>query len=394
MNIAYLLFYLFIFFKQFYFFESGSFQPGDLFLMLSSLSLLIWYAAYGRKQFSLREAFDKSDLLLLLFTLCTMAVNGFYYIQYHDTRLILSSIYFIYICITVIVFRFLAGNRSFVMNCSRIFRINIYTQLFLYISSMGTYRFEHRWCGSFNDPNQFAFFIMMCLFLSFLINELYAHHSISELTDWIAGIFLIVLSNSSGIAVGITVFLSLYFICISCFAVKNITSKAKSDRYSKRTILFIISALLILMILLAAVLHTDNVTTFFMRIYNKVASIRNGGIRFLLADRGLDKIFITPWGFLYGAGDGAFIRYAATYYPTSEVHCTPIGLWFNYGIIPFIMLCTWIWKNIRKLPPCAYIVYFSLFCECMFLANHRQPFFWMIIVLGTVWRESPDYKFL
>ena len=130
----------------------------------------------------------------------------------------------------------------------------------------------------------------------------------------------------------------------------------------------------------------------FVRMKLKLELLLAGGLEEILADRGIDKLWMNPFSLLYGAGDGAFNRYAGNDYMQAEMHCILLGLWYCYGIIPFVVLCIWIYKNIKQLPLEAYVVYLALLAESMFLVNYRQPFFWMLLELGWIWREGKALK--
>lgn len=395
MMLSFVMFCLFLVTKQFYLFESGTFQLGDAFLALAVVSFGVWYLIKGRKEKQFWDVFWKWDLLLAAFVVCTIIINGIWFMKYRDMALIRSSMFLVYNLAAVIVCRYYLRDGSMRGIIRLVLRANIYIQLLMLVTGIGEYRFEHRWCGTFNDPNQMAFFLLMCLFISFCIKEMEGKHDWKELPDWIVVLVLVVLSKSVGITAGLMVFGVCYVVYIIRRRLAAMKGNAELERKRKRLIMGIWGGCILAVVLLAGVVvlqyRSGDDYNLLVRIGEKLEVIFTGDLKSILAERGLDKLLANPAALLYGAGDGAFDRYGAGY-TQLELHCTPAALWFCYGIIPFGMLCVWVWKNIRGLPASAYIVYVAVFTESLFLVNHRQPYFWMLLVLGMAWREVREQK--
>lgn len=390
MNVSFIMFCLFLVTKQFYILESGSFQLGDAFLALAVLCFGIWYLIKGRKERGFWEVCWKGDILLAVFVVCAAFINGLWYLKYRDSALLRSSLFLIYNFAAVIVSRYYFREDKMRGIIRLILRANIYIQLLMLLTGIGQYRFEHRWCGTFNDPNQMAFFLLMCLFISFCIKEMEGGHNRNEILDWIVVLVLVVLSKSVGIMAGFGVFGIGYAVYIIRQKLARMKENKEQQKQRKYLLIGIWGGCLLAVALLAGVVvvqyRSGDDYNLLVRIWEKVEILFTGDLKSILADRGLDKILAKPAALLYGAGDGAFDRYGAGY-TLLELHCTPAALWFCYGIVPFAIFCMWIWKNIRHLPAVAYIVYAAVFVESLFLVNHRQPYFWMLLVAGMVWRE-------
>ena len=118
-----------------------------------------------------------------------------------------------------------------------------------------------------------------------------------------------------------------------------------------------------------------------MRVYDKINLLNTGGWEAMLADRIITRIFKYPYYLFFGAGEGAYNRFIET--RGFEIHSTLISITFSYGLLPLSMLLVWIRSKLRNLPKTLLPVYIGLFIESFFLANHRQPIVWMIIVLGS-----------
>lgn len=395
MSVSFIMFCLFLVTKQFYILESGSFQLGDAFLALAVLCFGIWYLAKGRKERAFWEVCWKGDILLAAFVVCSAVINGLWYLKYRDMELIRSSMFLLYNFAAVIVCRCYLREDKMRQIIGMILRANIYIQLLMLVTGIGQYRFEHRWCGTFNDPNQMAFFLLMSLFISFCIKEMEGGHDWKEIPDWIVVLVLVILSKSVGITAGIGVFGIGYAVYIICRKLARMKENEEQQKQRKHLLIGIWGCCLLALVLLAGVVmvqyRSGDDYNLLVRIGEKFEILFTGDLKSILAERGLDKILANPAALLYGAGDGAFDRYGAGY-TLLELHCTPAALWFCYGIVPFAVLCVWVWKNIRQLPAVAYVVYAAVFVESLFLVNHRQPYFWMFIVTGMVWREVRERK--
>lgn len=391
MGLAKLFLYLFIIIKPFYLLESGSFQLGDLCLVLSAIDVVFYnMKRENRKKFL--SIVHKDDWLFLIFVVMVFLINSCYYVVYRDLHFLLSSFYFVYIAIGIVLFRLFVQDNQFLNKLVVYFRIDIYIQFLMLFAGLGRYRFEHRWCGTFNDPNQMAFFLMMCLFFCFLLQEMRGIHSAWELFDWGIGIFLLILSKSVGIALGFSVF-GMTYIFWRCYSlVRQRKNGFQQSKKSKKYFLLGASIIILLCLVAYRELKTRDEFNIFVRIFLKLKTLLNGGFLNMLEERGINRVWMFPFPLIYGAGDGAFKRYAEFGYMQSEIHSTLLGIWYCYGVLPFGIVCYWIYKNICHLPLVAYIVYFALICESMFLVNYRQPFFWMIFVLGWSWKEKTRHQ--
>lgn len=101
-------------------------------------------------------------------------------------------------------------------------RINLIFQVLLLVSGRGRYFYEtwggSRFRGTFNDPNQFAFFIfimMLVLFMEYRRKAVYtAKARIGFWGMFLVGVFLIVKAKSTGMSVGFN-----GIFCCACMAV-------------------------------------------------------------------------------------------------------------------------------------------------------------------------------
>ncbi len=64
------------------------------------------------------------------------------------------------------------------------------------------------------------------------------------------------------------------------------------------------------------------------------------------------------------------------------MHSTMIALCYYYGIMPYALFLKWLSDNLRDIPRRSVGVFIALILEAFTLANHRQPLFWTMFVMG------------
>ena len=117
----------------------------------------------------------------------------------------------------------------------------------------------------------------------------------------------------------------------------------------------------------------------YVRVMEKIHMITGEADRsHFLRDRGWTRIVNNAQYFIYGAGEGACDRFGTQL----EIHSSIIGPLFYYGLVPFCLFVTWTYSKIKGVK--YYYVYLAFFTEALFLANTRQPMYWMIISLAGI----------
>ena len=97
-------------------------------------------------------------------------------------------------------------------------------------------------------------------------------------------------------------------------------------------------------------------------------------------DRCLFPLIYYPERILYGAGEGLGERYVGL--SRNEMHSTPLAILFYYGIIPWSLWVLWIVRKLKHVPRPLLCVYAALVIETFTLVNHRQPLFWVMLLLA------------
>lgn len=193
-----LLFLVGFYAKQFYILPSGSLQIGDM-LILAGVILSL-YPGFE---------FEKSDRWLILFVACVFAINMFYGIARHNSTYTNHSIFYLFNLLFVIGIRGHLDSKNFLRNITIVLKAGILTQFMVYILHLGRKYDALRYMGTFNDPNQLAFFCFISFLLIAAISEILGNKK----RLWLWGLMafvMVVLSSSTGMLLG-------YMVCVFCW---------------------------------------------------------------------------------------------------------------------------------------------------------------------------------
>lgn len=361
LTISSIFFIIFFLFKPFYIFQSGSIQPGDLFLFLSFIAYLV----------EGKPVLPKKDNLFICFLVFVVIINGIYFVVYGHFQFIMSCLYYIFNYFVVIVFRDSMINNTFQKLLSAACKINLAVQLLLFITHTGSYwEGTYRYMGSYNDPNQLGFAIISTLCILRILNSKhwYFYAFIS--------LYLIMQTYSGGM-------LATFALLIIFDIIFNFDS-VRNQRYRGSQIIMFLFVIGVIGIYL--IMKSQNSPLDFrgFRIEEKLSS-SSSIVASFISDRNLKIAVEHPEFFLFGYGEAVnFTRYGHG----SEMHSTWLSLWFCYGILPFLILIRWIYNNIKNIDIKYAAVFIAIFLEAFTLVNHRQPSFWMIILLGNLCKRE------
>lgn len=366
-----LFFFGAVIFKQFYFFPSGGMQIGDVLFVLSFCLLFI-----SRKKE--KKNFVGKNLRYVVFLLCVVIINLFYSVAYESMSFLVSTMYYIYNALVMYTFWQYMEDSSFLNKFATTLKIAMSIQLIVYICNMGRWYLGLRYMGTFNDPNQFAFFVFSIAILLVII-DLRSKQKINYL--WIIIAFFLVSRSSS-----VGVFLGLCILCLGSILFSRNNKKAM--------VLNIVSIIFALMLMLVLVEHmptfitSSDVYLRFMQKINKFGLNDSvdyySGFGVLLEERGWHRIVEYPGKIIYGAGEGLLNRFGGNL----EVHSSFLGLLFYYGIVPTVCLFSWILNKAKKIEKKYWFIYLAFFVEALFLNNTRQPFFWIILIIIELGKQE------
>ena len=366
------LFLLFLLMKPFYWFSSGGLQIADVFFILS-FGLYVFFVKKGEK-----ISIEKNDKWLFYFVVCIVAINLFYGVLHGESNFIQASMYYVYNLLVVLTFRAYAEEQdTFLVNVARICKVNLVLQLVFYITGIGRYFAASRYMGTFNDPNQMAFFVYISLMMAFLISRIRG-----EKLSWVYHVIamaLIFFTASAGMLMGLVLFYGFE-------ALPKVRMLAQRQ-HSVRAILIgtaFLAALVLFSPEIGDYIADLSESSIVERAEEKLSRIGESAAGPTnIEERGIDRLYLYPEKLLYGAGESYQERFDQSYL-SGEVHSTLLSMLFYYGILPTAALLYWIWKNIGRLSVSNMAVVLSLFLESLTLLNQRQSLFWMIFVLLSV----------
>lgn len=384
MSLIYKLLYLYLILRPYYLFDSGGIQISDLFL-IAAFFVLIIITGSDKREF---KEILKKNRGFILFTFLTLVINTIYCISYPDKRFVMSTIYYIFNCCAIILFYMcFKHSDSFSKTISKIFKVNLILQLLLLIIGLGRYWHGIRYMGSFNDPNQFGYYVLISYCFIYLLSirenkkitlNLFIYFAICAV--------LIAASISTGMFLGLGVLAVLMILTIIKNPIEILMSIGKK--------LIIILIFLIPVVAVFYIIEPNAISSvavklsdmqIFSRVEQKINRAKSDGTGeeiSILQDRALDYVTIYPQYMIYGAGEGGEDRFEKVFHKT-EIHSTFPAILFYYGLIPTYILIRWIYENIKKIRGQQFIIYIALLAESFTLANQRQALFWIIIVLAT-----------
>lgn len=381
------LLYAYLLLKPYYLFSSGGLQIADFFLMASFLTLIIPYLTQQRHASEIQKAVTDNKLFAI-FTLMTIAVNAFYFGQFVEFKFLLSSLYFIYNLIAIILFSIYLRESQFLLRIDAIFKFNLLVQLALFVAGVGGFYAENRYIGTFNDPNQLGYYVLISYMFIYLI-KVALKHGRREWPFALVALFLILLTASTGMLLALVVFTALRLI-VEYRQIFSITAK-------RIVAITLLSCATVIVVAVAYLYNNTNpiaisedsliksqVNFVIDRLEGKTSDRANGSMSSMLEDRCIDKVLNHPQGIILGVGEGRYERFDSRMCNSNEVHSTWISMLFYYGILPFLVLIAWVFSKIKAMNRFAIIAILALFIESFTLINQRQSLFWAVIILASL----------
>lgn len=371
------LYYLYFILKPFYLKASGTVQMAEVCLLASwILSILCGLCKNRLMDFRLMHLF-------YLFVTGAGIVNIFYAVKMHDIQFIHALFYWLFNLIFLILSYELLLEEKLLEKLVQIFKLTVYVQFAIYLFHMGRWYGEVRYKGTFNDPNQFAFYLMMCGIFIFIYGIYTSRFGFGDGLAVGFAMFLIIKSASRGMTLCVALIFVFELLGGSYVWCEKIV---KSIGRKKILAAFaIMGCVVVLAVCVTRVMGGSSSYTVWDRWKETVSTVKQGkgltsGGRNAFEERGISRVWEFPQYCFFGAGEGGNARFNTWY--TGEIHSTFPGILFCYGIIPFALLFIWCIFSIRKLDIKYLAVYFSLFIESCTLVHYRQPVFWLVFVIG------------
>lgn len=391
MRVIKYLIYVYMFLRPYYFFKSGGLQISDIFIIMAFVLYLLLKrsgVSFENKKKAIKENYG-----FILFFLLSTIINVLHFIIFPDYKFLLSSLYFAFNLIAILLFSYcIYSDEKFVKGIRNILFFNLIVQLFICILNKGRYYDATRYMGTFNDPNQFGYFILLVCAYVYLLSckEKNKKNSRIILFNFIISGYLIVRSSSTGMILGYSSILFLYM-----FDYFKSPIKFLINYFKKIVIIFVFSIPLVTLIVLLFNINIKNLkqnilsSNLSIRIQEKLNKATEKSDLNIWEDRALDYIQYYPQYLIYGAGEGAERNYPLVNKPT-EIHSTFPAIMFYYGIIPTLILLSWIYKKLKKLKLRYLIPYIAILVESFTLANQRQVLFWVFFCFATTLKTYCD----
>ena len=400
LQISEMILCLAFFVKQFYLFPSGSIGAADI---LFALSFFLTFAGTLKEK---KLKIYKEDYLWYGFAAFVLLINGIYYVRTRNFDFIRYTMYWMFSTALIWNLRTLMSE-ALLAKIRLVCTANVLCQLIICISGKGRYFHElwggSRFMGTFNDPNQCAFFIFTSILVLFLLyrrkEEPSKRESIVFWLSFLLGVYLIVKAKSTGMFVGLMAF---FFILLWQWFWKQ------RGRSSRKWCWDLAAAALVCIGAVGLYLIwpkpdfeiTETSYTLLSRIQQKIWKLANGNINDLLYDRSAERLILQPWYLLYGAGEGYFERFIPWGFESrlspgvfhvfriNEIHCSLFDVWFSYGLIPTLLLVVWVVRNIIRCPKNQRAAILALLAESFTLMNLRQPLFWFIVTVSGIMKKD------
>lgn len=380
---AVLFFLLFIFLKQFYLFPSGGMEAADV-CLFASFFMLSCDCMIRRPE---RLFQLKTEWLFYVFLASVVMINAYYGIRLGRSEFFKYICFWIFNACAIWSFCYLTeyGGKAFLTEINRVVKVNIGVQLLIYLSGHGRIFREYwgavRYQGTFNDPNQLAFFLFMMILLLYLYRCRFGDRSFPVF--YVLALPVIAASKSTGILLGVFVFtiLAVLYGLYQIGCKKGVSVKVWILGICMGVLIF---SLFLWWIWPAADFDVKTVDyNMLTRIQEKIWKVAHGGLLGLFLDRGMEKLVLYPQYLLYGAGEGGFDRFTLAS-QVNEIHCCLFSVMFCYGLIPTSCLLIWLGRKLRRIDAAMVCAVIGLLAESFFLVNYRQPMFWMILLYGSV----------
>lgn len=349
-------------------------QLGDICLGISFL--LVIYSD------EMQIHIDEKDTPLFYFVIAVAGINSIYSAVYQDISFVKPILYFIFNFICVYVTRIFMDDPEFTGRFNRILKFNLILQLCIFLLGLGRWYSASRYMGTYNDPNQLGFAVLSTYCMIYCLNR--KQPTKHQWIFFLIALFLIYETSSVGMFFGI----ALLFVFEQYFRLAKIESNNKKVWYI--AYLVVVSGVLTyicgyFLLVITGVLDTD------IYILQRIAWKITGGsfIDSFINDRNLSAVFDESHRVLYGGGEGVFSRFVGT---GNELHSTWLGILYYYGIFPTLLVLNWIKNNLKKVDLYIWPVYICIFAEAFTLINHRQPSFWVLILLGSFLKCKVDKK--
>jgi hypothetical protein len=361
-NIIISLFILYVIMKPFYFWSSGLPQPADFVFVILIFMVLLRVDVGSVFSFLMEQ---KIFLFSLSFVLWIFFINSVWTIILNIPRMMFPTVFYLY---NVIVFTtVLILARRYGQFLIKVFFtavvLSVSIQFFLFLVA-GGYA-GGRGTANFNNPNQLGYYGLLALVSVFYVQSRIHIHKMLFLFATVASFILVLVSLSKAAIVSAFMLVPLYIL----HQLGNVRNR-----------LFIITVTVLILITAIFIIGFDLVeisdNPLLDAVNRRLLSIGHDSDD-SLEGRGYDRIFDHPEYWIFGAGEGAFHRYAGPL--GGEFHSTLGNIQVSYGLIGTVLFLSIV---LYVLKPNNYADWYLIFTILVYGLTHngmRNTLFWILL---------------
>lgn len=376
-KLSYLLTLIALVLSPFYFGGSGKPQISHVVMAIAAILNVI----------STKTRVEKWWASGLFFAAYTMSVGLVVFVAHCDLTTLQAPLYYMFnflIWVHLVTLSSKIGTarilKSFNLTLWAVFAM----ELLLLVTGTGRMYGASRAMGTFNDPNQMANWIVcvstMLAAIGWAINRSWVNMYVAAGMATIAVAYTASRSGALGL-------LPLILSC--CVIAGHWLISLVAGR--KRVKIAVLTLLCVLVIVLSVCLTADpqgvalRAETTMNRIINWLGRFRDTSSNTSFEGRGYDRLWKFPEYLLLGAGEGANYRWERRTIFSGEIHSTPAGVLFCYGLPGTFCLGTFLYKTWSGLP--SRLLKFLLLAPLLYglgTYNLRNWCLWIVFAIFNV----------
>lgn len=360
-NILIIGWMMYIILAPLYFFKSGIPQIADyIILVVAAMAIILFFI---KQVIIFNRVFAALALMVLLF----FSINVTNFIFYRDFGFLFASVYYVFnscvFMVTVILFK---SNTLKMMSMAR---IAIFISLVLEVVWLQTMPSNsiYRDTGSFNNPNQLGYWALLCGCYILVLNY-------GRKMKWydVLGFILSAYLASEALSRAVIVSYGLIFIAFLCGKYVSVIVK-------------IAMALIVAFYALFQITLYENpaflIENFesIERIVSRLESIQTE--EGVLEERGYQRIINYSQYLFFGAGEGYYTRFKEFGGNPIELHSGLGTILFSYGIMGFILFCTFVGTIFQRAPFIFWVMLAAIMAYGVTHQHVRFTGFWVFMGL-------------
>lgn len=361
-NLIIFLFILYVIMKPFYFWSSGLPQLAD-FIFVVLILMVSLRIDMGKAYIFLSK--QRIFLLSMLFVLWIFLVNSLWAIILSNPRIMFPTVFYLYniIVFTTVLILARRYGQLFIQVFFTAIVLSVSIQFLLFFTA-GGYT-GGRGTANFNNPNQLGYYGILALTSVFYVQSRIYIHRLLFMYVTVASLILVLISLSKAAIISAFMLVPLHIL----FQLGNSRNRFFIITV---TVLILIASVFIIGFDLVEILDSPLLEDVNRRLLSIGLDSDDS-----LEGRGYDRIFEHPEYWIFGAGEGAFHRYAGPL--RGEFHSTLGNIQVSYGIFGTLLF---LYILFLALKPNSYADWYLIFALLVYGLTHngiRNTLFWILI---------------